>query len=91
MRIAAPAVNPTMTGWDTKFTSTPSRAMPSVNWITPTIRVRVIALATYSALPGTASALSEENSTMEAAVVGPETSRREDPNSAATMAGTIAA
>ena len=43
MRIAAPAVNPTMTGWDTKFTSTPSRAMPSANWITPTIRVRVIA------------------------------------------------
>ena len=43
MRIAAPAVNPTMTGWDTKFTSTPSRAMPSANWMTPTIRVRVIA------------------------------------------------
>ncbi len=33
----------------------------------------------------------DENSTMEAAVVGPETKCHEEPNRAATMAGTMPA
>ncbi len=42
-------------------------------------------------LPGSASGLIEANTTIEIAVVGPDTRCQLDPHSAATMAGTIAA
>jgi hypothetical protein len=62
--------------------------MPS--WIAPTRKVRVRVSWMNSALPGSARGLIAANTTIEMAVVGPETRCQEEPNSAATMAGTIA-
>ena len=61
------------------------------SWMAPTISVRVSASCTYWALPGSANTLREENRTIEAAVVGPETRCQEEPNRAATIAGTMPA
>ncbi len=91
MSSAAPAVKPITTEWEMKLTSVPSRASPITSWMTPTMTVRVSARPTYSAVPGSANTLSDENSTMEAAVVGPETRCQEEPNRAATMAGIMPA
>ncbi len=91
MRMAAPAVKPTTTEWEIKLTRVPNRARPMTSWINPTIMVSVRASCTYSGLPGAAWMLSEEKRTMEAAVVGPETSSQDEPKSAATMAGTMPA
>ena len=55
--------------------------------IMPTMNARVIAIDIYSALPGMAMALSDENMTIDAAVVGPDTRCHEDPNKAAIIAG----
>jgi hypothetical protein len=92
MSTAAPAVKPTTTVCDTKFTSTPMRSRPQqASCTTPTSRLRVSARLTKAALPGSASGLSVASTTMEMAVVGPDTRCHDDPNSAATMAGTMAA
>ena len=80
-----------MTECETKLTRVPSRASPITSWIAPTMKVRVSAYWTYAAVPGVASALKVENRTIDAAVVGPETSWRDDPNNAAMTAGIIAA
>ena len=74
-----------------KLTRVPSRAAPMATWIAPTMKVRVMAKTTYCSEPGGAITLRALNSTMEAAVVGPDTKCQEEPNSAATMAGTMAA
>jgi hypothetical protein len=49
----------------------------------------VIAYEMYSALLGRASVLNDENMTIDAAVVGPDTKCQEEPNRAAIMAGTM--
>lgn len=46
---------------------------------------------TYCAVPGSACGDSTENSTIEAAVVGPDTRCQEEPNSAVMMAGIMPA
>ena len=55
------------------------------------MNVRVKARRTYSAEAGNAIVLSTENITIEAAVVGPDTRWRDEPNKAATTAGPMAA
>ena len=50
-----------------------------------------VSSCTYSSVPGTASGLSVANTTMDMVAVGPETRCQDEPNSAPTMAGTIAA
>ena len=87
---AAPAVNPTTTEWEMKFTSAPSRASPSASWKAPAMNVSVRTIRMYSALPGSASGAMVVNTTMEIAVVGPEIRWWEEPKSAATIAGTMA-
>ncbi len=91
MRIAAPAVKPVTTECEMKLTSEPMRASPITSWITPTRNVIVSARLTYCAVPGSACGESTENSTIEAAVVGPDTRCQEEPNSAAMIAGIIPA
>ena len=63
--------------------------MPMTSCSTPTMKASVIASATYSALPGAAITLKEPNMMIEAAVVGPDTRCREEPNKAAMTAGTM--
>ncbi len=91
MSSAAPAVKPMMTVCEMKLTSTPSRASPIASWIRPVSRVSVSTRLMNCALPGSASGLIEANTTIEIAVVGPDTRCQLDPHSAPTMAGTIAA
>jgi len=78
-----------MTEWDMKLTRVPNRTSPMTSCITPTMKARVIASAIYCSLPGTANTLKEENITIEAAVVGPDTRCQDEPNNAAIMAGTM--
>ena len=87
---AAPAVNPTTTEWEMKLTRAPRRASPSASWNAPAMKVSVRTIRMYSAPPGSASGAMVVNTTMEIAVVGPEIRWREEPKSAATIAGTIA-
>src|SRR3989339_672697 len=89
MRIAAPAVNPITTVCEIKFTSVPIFANPIISWNTPARNVSVSARVTNSALPGSARGLSAEKTTIEIAVVGPETRCFEEPQSAATTAGIV--
>src|SRR5574340_706260 len=88
---AAPAVKPITTVWEMKLTSTPMRASPMTSWKTPVRKVSVSTKLMNCGLPGSASGLTEANTTMEIAVVGPDTRCQEEPNSAAMTAGTIAA
>lgn len=90
MSKAAPAVNPITTECDTKFMSVPIRDIPSTNWISPAIKVRVRASRIKSADAGSANWLIAAKTTMEIAVVGPEIRCLDDPKSAATTGVTIA-
>ena len=74
-----------------KLTNAPILNNPIKNWVIPTIKAKVIAKDIYSAVPGWANELNEENITTDAAVVGPETKCQEDPNNAAIIAGTMLA
>ncbi len=47
MSMAAPAVKPTTTVWEMKFTRVPRRAAPIASCITPTMKVRVSTRPTY--------------------------------------------
>ena len=87
---AAPAVKPTTTECEMKFTIAPSRANPSASWKAPAMKVRVNTMRMYPALPGSASGATVVNTTIEIAVVGPEIRWCDEPKSAATIAGTIA-
>ena len=86
----APAVKPTMTVIETKFTSAPSRARPSASLMSPIIRVRVSTSLMYSGENGVASEASEANTISEVALVGPDTRCHDEPQSAPTTAGSIA-
>jgi len=74
-----------------KFTSAPMRASPRISWNTPTRKVRVSTNWIYCGEPGSATCESAAYTAIEIAVVGPETRCQEEPKSAATTAGTIAA
>ncbi len=90
MSKAAPAVNPTTTECEMKLTRAPSRASPSASWKAPAMNVSVRTIRMYSALPGSESGATVVNTTIEIAVVGPEIRWRDEPKSAAIIAGTIA-
>ena len=91
MSSAAPAVKPRITVCEMKLTSVPSRASPMRSWMRPASRVRVRTSPMNSGVPGSASGLIEANTTIEIAVVGPETRCQLEPKRAATTAGTMAA
>jgi hypothetical protein len=86
---AAPVEKPIMTVFDIKLTNVPSLARPITSCKIPTINASVIASEMYSGLPDRASVLNDENMTIDAAVMGPDTKCQEEPNSAAIMAGTM--
>src|SRR3989338_1789926 len=91
MSNAAPAVKPMTTVCEMKLTSTPMRARPRINWNNPVKKVSVSTMLMNSGEPGSAKGLMAANTAMEIAVVGPDTRCQLDPNSAAMMAGSIAA
>ena len=90
IRIAAPAVKPTITECGTRSTRRPARASPSSSCIAPTRKVSVSTSATYWPEPAAASGAISARVVSEIAFAGPVTIRRLEPNSAATMHGTIA-
>jgi hypothetical protein len=67
------------------------RASPIASCITPTRKVRVSASWMYSPLPGSASGARLAKTKIDMTFVGPETRCHDEPNNAATIAGTIAA
>ena len=87
---AAPAVKPTTTVCEMKFTSAPRRARPMASMITPAMRERVRTSPTYCGDPGTARGATVAKTTSDTALVGPVTAWRDEPQSAATIVGTIA-
>lgn len=88
---AAPAVKPITTVCEIKFTSAPMRAKPKISWNKPVKKVSVSTMLMNCGLPGVAKALTEANTAIEIAVVGPETKCQLEPNMAAIIVGTIAA
>ena len=90
IRMPAPAVKPMITVNEMKFTIAPRRARPSASCTSPTISVSVSTSAMYGALPGTASGVTIANTASEIVLVGPDTWCQDDPQSAATIAGTMA-
>ena len=90
MRVAAPAVKPSTTVCETKFTTRPMRSAPMASMIAPARNDSVSTRLTYSPDPGTASGATVANTNSETALVGPETACQDEPNSAATIAGTMA-
>ena len=88
---AAPAVKPTTTVCDTKLTRVPSRSAPSASWNTPTRKVSVSTRPTNSGEPGSANGLMVAKTTIDIAVVGPDTRCHDEPHKAATTAGNMAA
>ena len=91
IRHAAPAVKLITTVWEIKFTSAPMRARPITSCITPTRNAMVSANLMYSLLEGSASTLRLANRKIEITLVGPDTRCQLEPNSAAMIAGTMAA
>jgi len=85
----APAVKPTITVIEMKFTSAPSRASPSPSLMRPIIRFSVSTSRMYSGEKGVASAASDAKTMSEVALVGPDTSCQDEPQSAPTTAGSI--
>ena len=90
IRRPAPAVNATITVCEMKFTSAPRRATPIANWRRPMTSASVRTSSMYGALPGSASGAIVASTTSEIALVGPEIWCHDEPQSAATTAGTIA-
>lgn len=90
MRKAAAVMNPTITEWDTTFTSDPSRTTPSANWMTPTRHASTMAASMNAGLPTSWSPDSVANTSAEIAVVGPDTAYHDAPRQAATTGGTVA-
>ena len=89
-RLAAPAMNPTITEWETKSTSAPRRATPSASWKMPTRKVRVIAAWIHCPVPGSNAPDRAPNTSADMAVVGPEMTCQDEPNRAATTGVIIA-
>ena len=88
---AAPAVKPTTTECGTRSTIAPTRARPSSSCIAPTRKLSVSTSWMYCGVPGTASGAISAIVVSEIALAGPVTISRLEPNSAATMHGSIAA
>ncbi len=91
IRRPAPAVNPTITVCEMKFTSAPEardahRELEEAH----DQREREDELDVVGALPGAASGAIVANTASEIALVGPEIWCHDEPHSAATTAGTIA-
>jgi hypothetical protein len=91
MMIAAALVKPTITGWERKFTTTPSLNTPSTSWKIPTSKASMMARATKACEPGAASGASDEAVSSEATATGPVPSCFDEPHSAATATGRKAA
>jgi len=81
---AAALVKRLTTGWEMKFTTSPSRKKPSANWKSPTKSERRMAYWMKAAPPAVA-VISDTTAT------GRVASWRLDPNNAATMGGRKAA
>ena len=90
MSTAAPDVKPSSTEGAMKCVSTPSRSSAMPTCSKPTIKVSTRARRRYSALPATASGASDANKARVSALVGPVSTCRLDPASAATAVGTTA-
>ena len=90
IRIAAPAVNPTITLCGTRSTARPRPARPMASCQNPTMKVSVITSCTYAGDPGAASGPISPSTVNEIAFAGPVTISRLAPNSAAIRHGTIA-
>jgi hypothetical protein len=91
MIMAAALVKPTMTGWDRKFTMTPSLNTPSTSWTRPTSRASMMARAMKASEPEAASGVSAEAVSSETTATGPVPSWFDEPHSAATTTGRKAA
>ena len=87
---AAPLVKPSSTEGATKCVSTPSRSSATATWISPISSVITSASRRYSALPAAASGASDAASASDSALVGPVSTCRLDPASAAIRVGTTA-
>ena len=88
---AAPAVKPTTTECGTRSTMAPTRASPSSNCMAPTRKVKVSTSCMYCGEPTSARGAISAIVVNEMAFAGPVTISRLDPNSAATMQGSMAA
>ncbi len=91
MIIAAALVKPTITGWERKFTMTPSLNTPSTSCTMPTIKASMMARATKCSEPGAASGASDEAVNSEATATGPVPSWFDEPHNAPTITGRKAA
>ena len=91
MMMAAALVNPTITGCDRKFTTTPSLKTPSASWIRPTMSASMMAIAMNGSEPAAAKGAREEAVSSETTATGPVPSWLEDPQRAATATGRDAA
>ncbi len=90
IRIAAPAVKPTMTECDTRLTSWPRFTRPRSSWKIPASRVMLKTALMNSGDPGAKFSDRVAKITTEIAVVGPETRCHELPKRAAITGVTIA-
>ena len=90
IRMPTPAVNPTITSFETKLTSAPMRSSPRATIVAPDSNASVSASETYSADSGCASGLKVAKTNRDTALVGPETVCSDEPNKAATAVGTMA-
>ncbi len=90
MSTAAPAVNPTTTESDTKFTSAPMRASPITSLRKPASTARYPAAARNSGVPGVATVSRVASTSRLVALVGPECRCRDEPHSAPATAAVTA-
>ncbi len=84
---AAALVNPTITGLDRKFTTTPSRKTPSARRSTPTISANMIESWTKSGVPGVAKGIRAAADIRDSMATGPVWSWLREPHREATMTG----
>jgi len=88
---AAALVKPTITGWDRKFTTTPSLKTPRVSCTSPTSSASITASTTYCSVPGVANGASEDAVSSDTTATGPVPNWLDEPHSAATITGRNAA
>jgi hypothetical protein len=91
MMMAAALVKPTMTGWERKFTTTPSLNTPRESWMMPTISAIRIASAMNWLEPEAASGARADAVSSETTATGPVASCADEPHRAAMMPGRKAA
>ncbi|MNV37278.1 hypothetical protein D3C71_1287920 [compost metagenome] len=87
IRSAAACVKPLSTGDVTRLSNQPNRTMPMTSWSRPDNSAIHAARATQSALPGSASPVSDAPIKRLVSAVGPTPKRVEELNSTATRAG----